>query len=484
MHRTAAHLEDSYFQLIRALHKEIKATSISLEKCTLSEEKLAEFRAYSEGISVADLEEEITNFKDGNEVRHRLLRFIRQRTEENKAFPLGGHITRIGSSWDGTKVGHLDEVDTLYVLHKDQVAIIPGEHGDIDIESFRVEWKGRKYTASELSELFANELDQALRTEPPEGMEHNGYAAPRYSGVRVCGPAVTVLFRTATDLGLMERGSMVSLDITLALPFSYLQSDEQNTIDATNMWFTNYIISTNDKPIDAVEPHVIPCRVKNVWKPTTAYIEANALHELERNCALKKAHILLKCLMKKVDKFNCEHRIFQNEADEDGMDRSTMTKVIEMGEGLDDADQVNLCMRYGHIFLSLKERKRYNELEKKNISINAAAAKQILFQRATREDCMPGWVDESRTLSLLKEVVTEIAKPGILFTDNYIHHSFPPICKFSFRETLLDKFNNLASNLLRQFSILSSSISTEVCIRYILTKKALYLLWKPDAPFE
>ena len=457
---TAAHFEDSYFQLIRALHKEMNAASISLENSTLPEEKLAQFRAYAEGISVADLEEEITNFKDGNEVRHRILRFIRQRTEENETFPLGGYITRIGSSWDGTKVGHLDEVDTLYVLHKDQVAIIPGEHGGIDRESFRVEWKGKKYTANEISELFANKLDQALGTEPPEGMEHNGYAAPRYSGIRLSGPAVTVLFRTATDIGLMEKGSMVSLDITLALPFSHLPSDEENTIDGINAWFTTYIISTNDKPIDAVEPHVIPCRVKNVWKPTTAYVEANALHELERHCALKRAHILLKCLMKRVDRFNCEHRLFQDEADEDGVDHSTMTSV-EMGL---DADQVNLCMRYGHIFLSSREREWYNELEKKNISINAAAAKQILFQRVTRQDCMPGCVDESRTLWLLKEVLTEIAKPETLFIDNYIHHSFPPICKFSLRETLLDKFNDLASNLLHQFSILSSSISTEVTI--------------------
>ena len=464
MQRTAAHIEGSYFRLTRALHKDMDATLLSLEKCTLPEDKLAKFSAFAEGISVADLEEEITNFKDGNEVRHRILRFIRLRTEEDETFPLGGYITRIGSTWDGTKVGHLDEVDTLYVLHKDQVAIIPGEHGDIDIESFRVKWKGSSYTASELSELFANELDLALCTEPPEGMEHNGYATPRYSGIRVSGPVVTVLFRTATDLGLMERGSMVSLDITLALPFSYLQSDEQNTIDATNMWFTNYIISTNDKPIDAVEPHVIPCRVKNVWKPTTAYIEANALHELERHCALKRAHILLKCLMKKVDRFNCEHRLFQDEADEDGVDRSTMTKVIEMGERLDDADQLNLCMRYGHIFLSSKERERYNELQKKNISINAAAAKQILFQIARREDCMPGCIDERRTLWLLREVLTEITMSGTLFIDNCIHHSFPPICKFSLRETLLFKFNDLASNLLRLFSILSSSISTEVSI--------------------
>ncbi len=207
----------------------------------LPEDKLAQFSAYAEGISIADLEEEITNFKDGNAVQNSILRFISQRTERNQTFPLSGHITRIGSSWDGTKVGHLDEVDILYVLNKGQVVIIPGKHGEVDIETFRVEWQRSKYTASELSELFANELDQALRTEPPEGMEHNGYAAPRYSGIRVSGPAVTVLFRTATDIGPMKKGSMVSLDITLALPYSYLPWDQRQKMDAIDVWFTKYI---------------------------------------------------------------------------------------------------------------------------------------------------------------------------------------------------------------------------------------------------
>ncbi len=245
--QTAAYLEDRYFQLTHALQKEMNEASISLEKCTLPDKKLAQFSAYAEGISIADLEEEITNFKDGNAVRNRILHFISERTERSEAFPLGGHITRIGSSWDGTKVGHLDEVDILYVLNKGQVTILPGEHGEDGIDYIRVEWKGRKYTASELSELFANELDHVLRAQPPHDMEHNGYVAPRYSGIRVSGPAVTVLFRTATDIGPMKKGSMVSLDITLALPFSYLPCDQKEKMDAIDVWLTKYITSTKDK---------------------------------------------------------------------------------------------------------------------------------------------------------------------------------------------------------------------------------------------
>ena len=448
------------------MHQQLNTASISFEQCTIPDEKLEHFSAYAEGISVADLEEEITNFKDGNAVRNQILRFISQRTEWNLKFPLGGHITGIGSSWDGTKVGHLDEVDTLYVLNKGQVNIIPGKNGEVDIERFRVEWKGKAYSAGELNVLFANELDQALRTEPPQGMEHNGYAAPRYSGIRVSGPAVTVLFRTAAKIGRMEKGSMISVDITLALPFSYIKSEQQAPIYDLNEWFTRYISSTNDKPIDAVEPHVIPCRFKQAWKPTTAHIEANALHELEKDCALKRAHILLKCLMKKVDKFSCEHRLFHCDI-KTSPARVFLIDLLEKRVKPEDIDEMNRCMRHGYIFLSPEEIVDHNELRKKNASINAAAAKQILFQIATEEDYMPGCADQTRAFTLMKTAIADIAMPGTLFVKNHIYHSFPPICKVSIRETLSDKCVELASTLLRQYNKLSSSISALVSTQYV-----------------
>ncbi len=187
------------------------------------------------------------------------------------------------------------------------------------------------------------------------------------------------------------------------------------------------------------------------------------MHELERHCALKRAHILLKCLMKKVDKFNWEHRVFDVELDEN-MARSQVGKLIDNSEQLENTDQVNRCMRYGHIFLSPDEMEKHGELKKKNISINAAAAKQILFQKATEEDYTPGYTDQSRALTLMKAAIADITETRNLLIDNHIHHSFPPIYKVSVRETLSDKFGELASTLLCQYDKLSSSISTLVSI--------------------
>ncbi len=426
--------------------------SLSSRRGTLSQAKLQLFRQYAEGISLSDLEEEITVFGDGHKVRQGIIDFIIQRTEQNDKFPLRGNITKIGSSWDGTKVGYLDEVDTLYVLNKDQVTIVPGEG---DLYNFRVRWNGIEYSPSELNEQFEKAVDCALRTKPPENMQYNGYKAPHFSGIRVNGPAVTVLFRTAADVGRMEKGSMVSLDITLAIPFSYLPLEP--LLDHVS-WCTQYIVATNvHQPIDVKGPHVIPCRITGGLKSTTAVIEADTLHELEKHCPTKRAHILLKCLMRKVDKFNSEYDVFQIETNENEF-HSTLIAHISSG------GNINQSMRYGHIWLQPMERKQLSELPQKDISLNAAAAKQILFKKAKNEDFKPGCVDHSRALGLMREVITEIVQRESMFISNHIIKSFPRISKFSVRETLAENIEELAVNLLCEYDILSTCTFTHVSI--------------------
>ncbi len=441
-----------------ALQKALSEASISRGKCTLSESNTSKFRDLVNGISFDHLEAVEADFKKGNEVRDCLIDFIKDRTQ---TLDLRGEITKIGSSWDGTKVGHLDEVDTLYVLNRDQVTIVH-DNSDGDEHFLYVKWNGNTYTAGKFSELFADKLNKALSTEPPESMEHNGYASPRYSGIRMSGPAVTVLFRTATDIGPILKGSMVSLDITLALPWSCLASNQKERINGMRKWFKDHISSTNNRPIEAGKPHFIACLVnkEKVWKATSAHMEANALHGLEPQCALTKAHRRLKCLLKKMDTFNSEHNLLESDFDENEA-RSTLIRMIT---DLVDIENVNRCMRHGYIFLSPSERKELGELEKKNISFNATAAKQILFQKATQDDYKPGSVDNLRAQALMKKVLVELANEGSLYIKNQIHDSFPLICKFSVLDTLSGKFDELASNLLFQCNILASASYSDVSI--------------------
>ncbi len=231
-----------------------------------------------------------------------------------------------------------------------------------------VVWKETQYSARELNREFADQLERALKCDPLDGLEHNGYAAPRFSGVRVSGPAVTVLFRTSQQIGNMRPGSFLSVDITLAVPFSCAEgpASTKECLNKIDCWIQNTISRNPTKPIDLPQkPHFIACNVKGVLRLTTAHLEAETFHELEEHSAIKRAYILLKCLNKKMDKWNFRDDFFQTEPTSTELRDNLMKQLCCRQYD----DNMNRCMRYGYVFLSPTERKDYNELPTKIISI-------------------------------------------------------------------------------------------------------------------
>ncbi len=432
--------------------------SYSKSETTLPEETLQLFRSYVEGISLSDLEKERAAFSSGHQIRSSILNTINDRIEINKEFPFHGSIKKIGSCWDGSKVGQLDEVDTLFVLDPRQVTVI---HNDTDILNVRVSYNGNEYSVCQLSKSFANALEKALEGDPPEGMEHNGFAAPEFSGVRMSGPAVTVLYRTAAQCGPIEQGTMVSLDITLAVPFK--QTDVLMEIGRK----IDYIISATDsKPIDPPRmPHLIPYAVTGKWKPSTAHLEAKVLHELDGHTPLKRAHLLLKCLQRKVDKFSSAYKLFDVDPQEENRQSVKnsrlalyLTTLLRNGS----ISRARQCMKYGYVLLTPMERKQHNELEKNNISSNNAAIKHLIFHEARPEHYIPQLSNEQSTLELMKAVILEFARQDSYFVQHFFHPNFPAICKFSARENLDEKVCEMATKLRQMYDVLHCSFSGEV----------------------
>ncbi len=107
--------KELHFKLLKNVHDILKdpGRNIGLAIC---DSNLDLCKQFINSISIADLEEEPADFAAGHRVRSSVLEYIRARTEQNAEFPLHGTIEKIGSSWDGSKVGQLDEVDTLFVL--------------------------------------------------------------------------------------------------------------------------------------------------------------------------------------------------------------------------------------------------------------------------------------------------------------------------------------------------------------------------------
>ena len=446
-----------HFQMVEKIKKNLKdpISHPGLELCT----------QYVQAISISELEEESANFAAGHQVRTSLIEYLRKRTEQNGDFPLRGWIKKIGSSWDGSKVGQLDEVDTLFVLDLQQLSLVPVAEDTPGVSNILVAYKGGEHNAQQLSEIFAGALVKVLDSDPPNDMEHNGYAAPQFSGIRVSGPAWTVLFRTGKDFGPMKKGSMVSVDITLALPFQCVKDSLQlnDALADISSWTDGIVKANKNKPLELPnEPHLIPSPGKGHWKLTTAHIEANVLHELETQAAAKRAYRLLKCLYRKLDKFIFSHKIIELEISENEL-HDKLLMILSPDAQPEIKANLRECMQYGHVLLTPEERKKYNELPKKCISVNTAAIKHLVFQKAETDDYsyMPDGLNENRTSDLMKDVISEYTSSDF-FVVHGIHVNFDPICKFSALETLGDKICELAKTFLGMSRCLLSADLWEV----------------------
>ncbi len=444
---------------------------------------LSNFTEFSKGISLSQLRKERRRFAEGHEIRISILDDIRYKTRQtaDNTFPFRGHIEKIGSSWDGSRVGNLDEVDTLFVLEDAQVQI--RDSGD---ETFYVIWKGREYRPRQIQDRFAEALDKILRTEsPPPRLQHGGYAAPEYSGNRINGPAVTVLFRRKVCDRENEHFQTLSLDITLAVPVSCLA--ENNEVQGEYSRWVDHVIFAVDTPLQLPQkPYLVPGYVDDTWKLSTAHFEAELLHELDTHSALKQGYLLLKVLSSKIENFNarygfdlgtnqtnhplhsahqCAAHDLQSRSEDlrsSLMQRLRGSKGPTVGGCCHGREKLNRYMRHGHILIPACERKHYSELEYKELSMNTAAAKHVLLRAAQTEDFTAEIPNSDRVTELVLQTIEELVVQGSnvpAFIDN-----FPCVCKFSPHDSPPGRVAECARYVLTQYRVVLEVLRTQVSL--------------------
>ena len=419
------------------------------------------FRQFVRGISIPDLEKEGADFMKGNEVITCLLDHIGAITKTGSRFPFKGCIKKIGSCWDCSKLGHVDEVDLLFVIDKDQVEI------NLANSSFSVIWCGKHCTPLEMLETFADNLDDFLANNYPQaGFQYSGYAATQYSGVRISGPAVTVLYQK-NDL---EEVDTISVDVTIALPFSCfdcgrtLHSDSQHWVKGLSKGIPKSIN-------ESLDLHLVPNLAENVWQPTTAHIEAELLHELETGSPAKKSHLLVKALIQTVDTFSFMNSLYGSDDGQRTLAEVTDALVCHLRAWADQTqlttnqDQLrgllNKCMRYAHTFLSTRHKVKYKELTKPHITVNKAAAKHSLLARVGPDDLKYKEIKYKNVFRLMDNVFEELAgtKSSV---PHCISQNFANICKFSFWQIMVDRYPTMVSSIQRQYRILYEELFTRV----------------------
>ncbi len=411
------------------------------------------FRMFLRGLSIPELEKERANYATGNSVRDMLLRHIRDVTTENEDFCFEGQVEKIGSSWDGSKLHQVDEVDLLFVLSKKQVKVVETDR------TVSVKWCDNMYKPHELVEHFADSLESVLSSAQPNNLQHGGYAAPEFSGVRLCGPAVTVLYKTIGNESTQGQEASedivnMSVDITLAVPLSCLEC-AGNLDSALGGWKEKKLQQVNEPISCCLDLHAVPNTASDRWQLSSALFESELLNQLGSESTVRKAYLLLKALLHRIDKKALEENIFGiGEVEMKENSRKLCDRLLaNIAERSFSTDHLNRCMRYGHTLLPKDQSVLHGELEKEHVSINKAASKHILLDEAQPGDFEVKHIKSEQVFWLMKQVIEKLVTPDIFvkhaLQEHLVGHNLhsPEICKFSFRKFMVCRCEELAVKL-------------------------------------
>ncbi len=154
----------------------------------------------------------MADFSQGADIAQ-ALHIIRARLQSRIPHKLGysGSLFQIGSFYDGSKIGHLNEMDCLYVISEPDVVVQQLSSGR---GQFIVFVKGIQVKPREINKKLVGAMRETLSEMTlPDGWTHGGYASTEFSRVRCNGPAVTAMFCNKDE-------SHISLDVSIAFPMT------------------------------------------------------------------------------------------------------------------------------------------------------------------------------------------------------------------------------------------------------------------------
>ena len=381
---------------------------------------------------------------------------------------LPGQLRDIGWCWDGSKVGAVNEMDSLYAINGSHFVI---EEQQDKGGTYRVFLKKMDSTLYEIiprtiRDQFTQNYSQLVSEQKlPDCLEHGGYKASiskqgkcklsktRYSDVRYNGPAATSQFLT-------KDNSLLTWDMTpvIVLPLS---TTVQNVLRQS----MQAIIADNpDKMFPPCDVHLVPDMVENVWRRSTAQMEADILRVLSKDGPMKKSLSFCKVLVSRLKQW-CNKVESADTATVDILKELLQNLKMEEDEETREAlEMLGRKMRFGHIFIPSDKKEEYCEDKKSNISLNNAAVKHILFKAARKRK---GAFGSERNMDLVRELMKEVFETLGNEEVYSSEHAFLPgirISHFSVSPTVAHKKQALAQAVCRQCRTLVQEAMTEVLV--------------------
>ena len=360
----------------------------------------------------------------------------------------------------------MNEADCHLLMDHDDIAVVEGSKGG----QFKIWKKGKELTVEETHTQFVKAVDTVVsQIELPEGWTHDGYDSSKFSAVRCNGPAVTAMFRTSTGLP-------ITLDISLAIPLTTSIQERQDFPEELKdkcKKFSDKVVHIQSKvsqiqlPQDLV-PYLIADPVENAWTPTAAWAEAEILRILPYDCSVKGA--LQDCKSIASSHQNWLSDILAQEmALKKTKEGEVLNKLLDRYSLTEDPKEksqiktfLNNCMPYLHIFLTSRQRERFNEMPKSPASINTAAIKHIILKKAmTMQDAFSGNSESSKNI-LVRAVFEELVDTTSYYTEHAIFNDME-ISKFSTSVPVTDVKEDLACKVQMQCRDILEHIASKSC---------------------
>ncbi len=328
---------------------------------------------------------------------------------------LPGQMHDIGSCWDGSKVGTINEMDSLYVINDHHFTVRHNKRGIyrvyLEINDTLCEVEPRKMRSQ-----FANQYSKLIyKLDLPSCLEHGGYNArdnctPKrdfsqvmagstddicdspsgYSGIRYNGPAVTSQF-------LSRSNTLLTWDMTPVIRMP----DIDDIYQVAGECIDSIIDENYDKMILHHDIHLIPDAVDNLWKVSTAKLEADTLRILSRVAPMKQGLSFCKILSSRLKEWSGKWKDGSAMAMEIVKELEqflAMRKIFDK----EAVEYLNSKMAFAHIWIPSDRRDRYHEDNKSSVSINNAAVKHIILRAACK---LKGAFAPKENMQLVKQLI-------------------------------------------------------------------------------
>ena len=437
----------------------------SRNRCFYDEERFEEF--VNSDMDLRDMSQHMADFTQSGDVAQ-ALHAIRNCLQLGlqKRLTYGGSLFQIGSFYDGSKTGRLNEMDCLYVVSESDIVVQQVSSGKGGV---RVYVKGTEIKPREINQKLISAMQETLSEMTlPDGWTHGGYNSPDFSGARCNGPSVTAMLCNKDE-------KHISLDVSIAFP---LTSQLQQKADfPSHLRDSCRFLADNFNKIQSeltgtqvsADLHLIGNLVDDTWQPTTAMAEAEILRCLRPDCPVKRALEICKVIGSKIQKWYEDHNT-QGQRSAKGYDDGTPANRIRMSaeharksilaylhgssEGMPHSKagcrkRLNAAMVCQHIYLSSADRGEFSEVLKSDASINNAAIKHIILKTALQLNGAFSKRNKQVEQQLVRSVFEDLSSIDSFYTQHALIRDCM-INKFSFSMHLSHMKESIASDFSQQ----------------------------------